>query len=554
MGTWLRDLFTAPTFADEDKTRAARLLHTTLIVFTAIAGALSLLLLFLYGWPDNGDEAFTVLSGLLMTALSVWFLFLARRGHTRLAAFLLILLLWGVISAWSVLFSGLSGENSMLIYPFLIALAGLLIGEGAAIGVTGLAVLGVLAAYTAEVTGFVVPTAPQADVVDLIMAIPILLLTGLLLRHAVRSNRQGFTQTRQREQELRESNQLLDKTRTVLAERAEQLQGVVQACVACMDKVAQGNLAARVEVAQSDGDDPLAILGQRLNETIASLQRMTARLRHTAGNLASAAAEILTTASQQASGAMEQSAAIQQASTTIEQVRAVAERSTQRAQQVAGMARRTADVSQGGLQAVSEATAGIQDVRTRVETIEQTVRALSEQAQAIERIISTVNEIAAQSNMLALNAAVEAARAGAAGRGFAVVAEEVRSLAEQSQQATEQVQQILLDIQGGIGTAVLATEEGMEGADLGVRLAGEAGRTIEDLAESVVNSTESAAQIVVAAEQQLNGMDLLAQAMQSMQQVTKQTLDSAGQSERSAGELHRLAGELGQLVEQYRLD
>jgi methyl-accepting chemotaxis protein len=177
---------------------------------------------------------------------------------------------------------------------------------------------------------------------------------------------------------------------------------------------------------------------------------------------------------------------------------------------------------------------------------------LSEQAQSIGQIIGAVSDIAAQSNMLALNAAVEAARAGESGRGFAVVASEVRALAEQSRTATAQVKEILTEVQRGVNTAVMLTEEGMKGADAGLRVTARAGQAIEHLAESVRASAEAAVQISAGSGQQAVGMQQIAQAMANIAQITSQTVDSTRQTERAADKLGELAGRLNEVVQQYR--
>jgi methyl-accepting chemotaxis protein len=281
--------------------------------------------------------------------------------------------------------------------------------------------------------------------------------------------------------------------------------------------------------------------------------RLLEAIQTSVSELSSATGAILAATTQQASGAAEQSTAITQASSTIDEVRAIAEQTTQRAQTVGDLAQQTAQVSQAGQQAVRETIHGMRAVKDMVEKIAADILALSEQAQSIRQIIATVNELAAQSNLLALNAAVEAARAGEAGRGFAVVAQEVRSLAEQSRTATEQVKAILSQIQGSINSAVSATEEGMKGTDAGVVLTREAGLAIQELAESVTKSTQSAVQIATAAEQQLAGMGQIAQAMQNISQITVQSVTSAQETEGAAEKLSTLAGQLRELVEQHQL-
>ncbi len=353
-------------------------------------------------------------------------------------------------------------------------------------------------------------------------------------------------------------NQMTSRLRELLhseQEKREHLQNTVATYAKYLDEVARGHLAARLPVDGSDpeSDTPLVLLGHRLNETAASLQRITGQIRDTAGRLISATAEILAATTQQAAGASEQSAAITQASSTIDEIRAIAEQTTERAQGVADLAQRTTEVSVAGRQAVTQTIGGVEEVKRKVEAIAHNILALSDQTQAIGQIISTVNEIATQSNMLALNAAVEAARAGEAGRGFAVVAGEVRSLAEQSRAATVQVQEILSEIQRGVNSAVMATEEGIKGANVGTRLAGQAGEAISDLADGVAASTQAATQITAAVSQQLTGMQQIAQAVQNIDHVATQSMAGARQSEHAAEELNSLARQLQELVEQYQL-
>jgi methyl-accepting chemotaxis protein len=351
------------------------------------------------------------------------------------------------------------------------------------------------------------------------------------------------------------SRREIEQRAAVEREQREYLQATVLRYVDVMAEIARGDLSARVALDEAgrDPDDPLLVLGRSLNETAASLQRMTFQVRDTAAQLASSSAEILVATTQQAAGAAEQSAAISQAGTTIDEVRAIAEQTAQRAQGVADLSQRTAEISHAGQQAVADTIVGVGEVRNKVEQIATGVLALSEQAQTIGQIITAVSDIASQSNMLALNAAVEAARAGEAGKGFAVVATEVRALAERSRTATAQVKEILTEIQSGVNTAVMLTEEGMKGADVGVRLSGEAGLALQRLADSVSESAQAAQQIAAAAGQQLTGMEQIAQAMQNIHQVTAQTVASSHQTERTVTDMNAMAGQLREMVAQYQL-
>jgi methyl-accepting chemotaxis protein len=337
--------------------------------------------------------------------------------------------------------------------------------------------------------------------------------------------------------------------------RAERLQATVKEYDDHMAKVARGNLAIRIGLDGNgdERDDPLIMLGHRLNETVASLQSMVIQTCDTASNLNSAAAEILAATTQQASGASEQSAAIAQTTTTVDELKTIAEQSVARAQEVAGASQRTVEVSHAGQQAVQETIESMGEIKARVEGIAENILALSEQTQQIGEIIATVNEIASQSNILALNASVEAARAGEYGKGFAVVAAEVRSLAEQSRQATAQVRAILSDIQKATNATVMATEEGTKGVEEGVQLAAQAQEAIEQLGVVIEESAQAAAQMVAGGRQQATGVEQVAMAMQNINQATVQSLASTRQAEKAARDLSDLARRLIETVELYRL-
>jgi methyl-accepting chemotaxis protein len=355
--------------------------------------------------------------------------------------------------------------------------------------------------------------------------------------------------------ELEHYQHTLEQRMAAEREQRKHLQDTVETYVIYMAEIAQGRLDVRLPI---DGnghqtDDPLTALGHNLNDTVASLQRMTLEIHDVSGSLNAAAAEILAVTTQQASGANEQSAAISQTTTTVDEVKTIAEQAVARAQEVAGTAQRTVQVSHAGQQAVYETIKSMREIKARVESIAENILALSEQTQQIGEIIATVNDIAAQSNMLALNASVEAARAGEYGKGFAVVAVEVRNLAEQSRQATAQVKAILSDIQKATNATVMATEEGTKGVEEGVQLAAQTQEVIEQLAGVIEEATQAAMQMVAGGRQQATGMEQIAVAMQNINHATAQSLASTHQAEKTARDLSELARSLTEAVDFYQL-
>jgi len=313
-------------------------------------------------------------------------------------------------------------------------------------------------------------------------------------------------------------------------------------------EIAQGNLLVTV-TPRSEHD----LLGQAMTTMIANTRQHLEKISNGIGALTTATSEIMATATQIASGASQTASAVSQTTATVEELRQTIHLSDQKAREVLETANQTATVSVDGRKAVELTVANINRIRHQMDAIAESMVKLSEQNQAIGAIITAVHDMADQSNLLAVNASIEAAKAGDQGKGFAVVAQEVRNLAEQSKQATAQVRNILNDIQQAITSAVMATEQGSRVVAAGVTQSSEAGNAIGQLGEAVSSSAQASLQIVAATNEQLVGMDQVAQAMESIKQASDQNVMAIQQVERAIQELNALGQGLRDMAERYRL-
>jgi methyl-accepting chemotaxis protein len=322
-------------------------------------------------------------------------------------------------------------------------------------------------------------------------------------------------------------------------------------CADMAQRIAAGDLnLQKLPVLSSDETGKLAM---SFDDMLESLRDIAIQSRAVTENLNSAAAEILATTQQQASATKEQAAAVQQITSTVEEISQSSAQVSDRAKVVATAAQSMAVQGSGGLESVRHTSRAMDLIREQAESVAENVVALSEKTQAIGEIIATVNDIAEQSNLVALNAAIEAADAREDGRRFAVVANEIKNLADQAKEATGQVRSILEEIQKGINTSVMLTEEAVKRVEAGREKTQMAEQTIRKMADNIQDNVSAFQQIVSATNQQQIGLEQVTHALHEIRSASTQTASSTRQLEEAAGNVTTLAVQLRKVMEKYRL-
>ena len=319
--------------------------------------------------------------------------------------------------------------------------------------------------------------------------------------------------------------------------------------VTFVEQVGGGDLSRTLGVG---GQNEIGRLGRSLDGMVGSLSDLARTNRAATADLNAAATEIRASVQQQAASVEEQFAAVQETAATMDEITQSGAQITRRATEVIAAAQAAAKTSRQGLRAVSDTAQAMDAIREQAEAVAGNIVTVSEKTQAIGEIIESVNDISERTHLLALNAAIEAAAAGESGRSFAVVASEMKLLADQAKAATGQVRAILGEIQRGINTSVMLTEEAVKRSAAGKTRSDTTQRTIEEITARVEENVQTFQQIVASTNQQQLGIEQVMGALQNIRQASQQTAAGTREVEAASANLTELAQTLMTLAERYR--
>jgi methyl-accepting chemotaxis protein len=287
-------------------------------------------------------------------------------------------------------------------------------------------------------------------------------------------------------------------------------------------QIAQGNLAVKVDLANSDAD---SLMG--------SLETMRGRLTSIVGEIKTAAESIAVAAREIAQGntdlsqrTEEQAASLEETAASMEELTSTVRQNTENARQGSTLAGNASQTAATGGDVVRKVVATMDDI--------------SSSSSRVSEIIAVIEGIAFQTNILALNAAVEAARAGEEGRGFAVVAGEVRTLAQRSAAAAKEIKELI--------------ETSVSHVATGSTLVHDAGETMDEVVRSVKRVTDIMSEIAAASTEQSTGIEQVNTAVAQMDQVTQQNAALVEQATAAAQAMADQADSLKAAVAMFRLE
>ncbi|MEI7456830.1 MAG: methyl-accepting chemotaxis protein [Nitrosomonadales bacterium] len=309
----------------------------------------------------------------------------------------------------------------------------------------------------------------------------------------------------------------------------QSINGLMQTSSVGLDEVVRIlNALSRGDLTETITNEYYGTFGQLkddANATVEQLTQLISRVIESADTISTASKEIASGNTDLSQRTEEQASSLEETAASMEELTSTVKQNAENAKQANQLALSASDIAVKGGRVVGQVVG--------------TMSSISESSKKIVDIISVIDGIAFQTNILALNAAVEAARAGEQGRGFAVVASEVRNLAQRSAAAAKEIKELISDSVEKVGA--------------GTRLVDEAGKTMDEVVNSVKRVTDIMAEITAASSEQSQGIEQVNTAITQMDDVTQQNAALVEEAAAAAESLEEQAQDLAALMSTFKL-
>lgn len=290
------------------------------------------------------------------------------------------------------------------------------------------------------------------------------------------------------------------------------------------EQVAEGDLTCKVELSSRD---ELGQFAEEFNSMTRRMRSLLSTVNQTAESVAGQAQTVSQIAANSRRSVDEQHRQIEQIVNSFNEMVNSAQEIAGQTQTASQQSREVGQQSSQGQQKVQSTLSDINQLNAEIEESVGVVNQLEKDSDNITQVLDVIKGVAEQTNLLALNAAIEAARAGEQGRGFAVVADEVRTLAQRTQNSASEIEQMIMSLQEGVNSAVLAMNMSQKKALQTVKNSSAVSDTLEHISQLIDQIADFNCQIASASEAQTMVSNQIEQTLHGIHQSASDTAQGA---------------------------
>ncbi len=310
----------------------------------------------------------------------------------------------------------------------------------------------------------------------------------------------------------------------------------LKACLLAVERVAEGDLNAKVDVKNLD---EIGKLAQGINHMTHNLRKLVRKVNEGVENIETTENKLLET-----SGSLIEIS--KEAQNKIEFLANSSQLNQERITQLASANEEITVTVQNVSQNVGDTVNMLQQVTEQVENTIGVISQLNQHFAKIEEVVAFISQIADQTNLLALNATIEAARAGEAGKGFAVVANEVKELARQTAEATDKIVNTIQNLRHLVEGSVEAVYKVDE-------LVNPVREMAENMAVAMEQTAHAAQEISQQSQEVLNNTESCFCHLEEIKRIIEDVRRAAELSDDTAQKLRKLSVALHETIAKFKL-
>ncbi|HEY5603235.1 MAG TPA: methyl-accepting chemotaxis protein [Gammaproteobacteria bacterium] len=346
---------------------------------------------------------------------------------------------------------------------------------------------------------------------------------------------------------------MIDYINKSIAEKREAVETLgrkVDKILQVVTRAAEGDLTGSV---MPDGDDAISKLARGVQLMVANLNSLVSQVQRSGIQVTSSATEIAATAKQHEATIGEQAKTTNEIAATAAEISATTKELVNTIDEVANAAERTRQSASDGYGELEHMESTMHNIVEAAGSISQKFEVLNEKALNINSVVTTITKVADQTNLLSLNAAIEAEKAGEYGLGFAVVATEIRRLADQTAVATLDIEQMVKEMQSAVSSGVLSMEKFSDQVRRSVEDVNQVAAQLAEIIEEVQNFAPRFENVQQGMHFQAQGASQIKQAMLQLSESAHQSVVSIKQSNSAIDALNDAAHALQNGVSKFRV-